>query len=245
MFPIRDTIPSHTRPHVTWALILVNVVVFLVQLSLSEPALEAFVFYFGMVPAAVAHADVAALRPSAGSLSFLSSMFVHGGLLHLIANMWTLWIFGDNVEDRMGHTRFLLFYLLCGLLAGGAHFLSDPASTVPTVGASGAIAGVLGAYFILFPRSRVLTLIPIFFYPLFIEIPAFVYLGFWFVGQLFSGSLATGGGGGIAWWAHVGGFVAGVVLFSLFLRRRLPPGPPTQALLQHPPPRSAWPRRRR
>ena len=236
MFPIRDTIPSHTRPHVTWALILANVAVFLLQLTLSEPALEAFVFYFGMVPAAIGQGGVLPLRPSAG---FLSSMFVHGGFFHLIANMWTLWIFGDNVEDRMGHLRFLVFYLLCGLLAGGAHFLSDPGSTVPTVGASGAIAGVLGAYFILFPRSRVLTLIPILFYPLFVEIPAFIYLGFWFASQIFSGSLAAGASGGIAWWAHVGGFVAGVVLFALFLRRRQPPGPPHHVLLRHPP-RSRW-----
>lgn len=242
MFPIRDTIPSHTRPHITWALILVNVAVFLVQFSLSQEAHEAFVFYFGMVPAAVAHGDLAVVRPSAGTMSFLSSMFVHGGLFHLLANMWTLWIFGDNVEDRMGHVRFLIFYLLCGLVAGGAHFLSDPASTVPTVGASGAIAGVLGAYFILFPKSRVLTLIPIIIYPLFIEIPAFVYLGFWFISQLVSGSMAAGGGG-IAWWAHVGGFVAGVVLFSVFLRRTLPSGQAEHLLLRQPP-QNRWPRPR-
>ena len=245
MFPIRDTIPSHTRPLVTWALILVNVVIFLRQAALPQPALEAFVFYFGMVPAAVAHTGIEALPPSAGPLTFVSSMFLHGGFLHLIANMWTLWIFGDNVEDRMGHSRFLAFYLLCGLLAGGAHFLSDPTSTVPTIGASGAIAGVLGAYFILYPRSRVLTLIPIFVYPLFIEIPAFVYLGFWFLTQLLSGSMTTGtAGGGIAWWAHVGGFAAGVALFWFFLRRRPSPGLPRHLLLTDPP-RSSWSRRRR
>ena len=244
MFPIRDTIPSYTRPHVTWALILVNGAVFMLQLTLSGPALEAFVFYFGMVPAAVVETDAIALRPSAGALSFLSSMFVHGGFFHLLANMWTLWIFGDNVEDRMGHTRFLFFYILCGLAAGGAHFISDPGSTVPTVGASGAIAGVLGAYFILFPKSRVLTLIPIVFYPLFIEIPAFIYLGFWFLSQVLSGSMATAGAGGIAWWAHVGGFIAGVVLFSAFLSGRFPRGPAEHVLLRQPP-QTRWPRQRR
>jgi membrane associated rhomboid family serine protease len=245
MLPIRDTIPSHTRPVVTWALILTNVAIFLRQAALPQPALEAFVFYFGMVPAALVNTGVEALPPSAGPLTFLSSMFLHGGFLHLIANMWTLWIFGDNVEDRMGHSRFLVFYILCGLLAGGAHLLSDPTSTVPTIGASGAIAGVLGAYFILFPRSRVLTLIPIFFYPLFVEIPAFVYLGFWFLSQVLSGSMTAGAtGGGIAWWAHIGGFLAGVALFWFFLRRRPSRGAARHLLLADPP-RSSWSRRRR
>jgi membrane associated rhomboid family serine protease len=243
VFPIRDTIPSRSAPLVTWALIVVNAIVFLYQLALPRPALESFIYYFGMVPAAMSASGASALPASAGLVSFVSSMFIHGGLLHLVANMWTLWIFGDNVEDRMGRGRFLAFYLSCGLAAGIAHWLSNPSSTTPTVGASGAIAGVLGAYFVLFPRSRVLTLVPILFYPLFIELPAFLYLGFWFLTQLVSGGMAAGSGG-IAWWAHIGGFIAGIVLFRPFLKRRALPEPSRHFVLRNPP-RARWPHRGR
>jgi hypothetical protein len=146
-------------------------------------------------------------------------MFLHGGFLHILGNMWSLHIFGDNVEDRMGSTRFLLFYLLCGWASGAAHLWSNWTSTVPTIGASGAIAGVMGAYLILFPKARIITLIPIFFIPYFIEIPAVVFLGIWFLFQFFYASLpGPEGGGGIAWWAHIGGFVFGMIAVKLFSR---------------------------
>jgi membrane associated rhomboid family serine protease len=154
---------------------------------------------------------------------FITSMFLHGGWLHIISNMWTLYIFGDNVEDRMGTMRFVMFYFLCGLAAGIVHILTNLSSTIPTVGASGAIAGVLGAYFLLFPTARVITLIPIFIFPLFVEIPAITYLIIWFISQLFSGVLSLGlpdDVGGIAWWAHVGGFVAGMMLHWVFVKGR-------------------------
>jgi len=154
---------------------------------------------------------------------FLTSMFLHGGWMHVIGNMWTLWIFGDNVEDRMGRLRFLSFYLLTGLAAGLTHWLTNADSTVPTVGASGAIAGVLGAYFVLFPFSRIIVMFPVFFLPFFFELPAATYLLFWFLSQVFAGTLAGLGPdnvGGVAWWAHVGGFVSGVVVHRLFLLPR-------------------------
>ena len=145
---------------------------------------------------------------------------MHGGWLHLLGNCWFLWIFADNVEDRLGHIRFLLFYLLCGLGAGILHFLFNAGSLLPAVGASGAISGILGAYFVLFPYSRVLTVIPIFFFWRIVELPAFVFLGLWFIFQFFSGLLSIGSSfaGGVAWWAHVGGFIIGILLLKFFLR---------------------------
>ncbi len=206
----------------TWALIAVNLLVFFYELTLPEVGLERLFYAFGVVPAQFSAPDWAlqAGRPSAGVLAFLTSMFLHGGLLHVLSNLWTLWIFGDNVEDRMGPWRFLAFYLLSGLLAGLVHLLTNLDSQVPTIGASGAIAGVLGAYMILYPHSRVVTLVPVFFWPLFFEIPAVFYLAFWFLAQVFSAASSASGGGGVAWWAHVGGFLAGLLLFRLFLRPR-------------------------
>jgi membrane associated rhomboid family serine protease len=150
-------------------------------------------------------------------------MFLHGGWMHFLGNMWTLYLFGDNVEDRMGPVRYLVFYLLSGLAAGLTHYLTDPGGTVPTIGASGAIAGVLGAYCLLFPLARVITLVPVFFFPFIFEVPAVFYLGIWFVSQLYSGTLALMSPQyyeGVAWWAHVGGFVAGMVLLPLFKKSR-------------------------
>jgi membrane associated rhomboid family serine protease len=224
VFPIRDTVPVRNAPVATWWLIVANSLVFLVELMLPPEALERFVYLFGLVPARFTHPEWAAGLgfPVDDYWPFLTSMFLHAGWLHVFSNMWTLWIFGDNVEDRMGAARFLIFYVLCGLAAGAVHWLTNPDSTLPTVGASGAVSGVTGAYFLLFPHSRVILLVPIFFLPFFFELPAVAYLAFWALSQVFSGALSLIGPrevGGIAWWAHVGGFVSGLALHPLFLRR--------------------------
>ena len=223
MLPIRDTIPARNTPFGTWLIIAINSAVFVVELMMPEPVLQAFFYYFGIVPARYTHPEWAVWvgLPLDDYWPFVTSMFLHGGWLHIIGNMWTLWIFGDHVEDRMGTMRYLIFYFICGLAAGLVHLFTNPDSTLPTVGASGAIAGVLGAYFLLFPKARVLTLIPLFFLPLFIEIPAITYLGFWVLSQVFSGVLSLGlpeDVGGVAFWAHVGGFVAGAALHWLFVK---------------------------
>jgi membrane associated rhomboid family serine protease len=153
---------------------------------------------------------------------FLTSMFLHGSGLHLLGNMWTLWIFGDNVEDRMGPGRFVVFYLSCGLIAGIVHVMTNPDSTLPTIGASGAIAGVMGAYFLLFPRAGIVVMFPLLFIPLFFELPAMTYLAWWALSQVLSGTLSLAAAesiGGIAWWAHVGGFIAGIFLQFFFVKR--------------------------
>jgi len=224
MIPISDTIPRRNPPIATWLLMIANGLVFLFELTLPQPALQQFFYLFGIVPARFTHPDWASWAgfPMDDYWPFLTSMFLHGGWLHIIGNMWTLWIFGDNVEDRMGPGRFTIFYLLCGLAAGFVHCLTNADSTLPTVGASGAIAGVMGAYFLLFPTSRVIVFLPVLFYPLFFELPAVTYLMVWALTQVFAGtlSLATGKDvGGVAFWAHVGGFVAGIVLQFLFVRR--------------------------
>jgi len=211
MIPIRDVIPSRTTPVVTIGLIVLNALVFLYQLSLGEFVNE-FILYFGLVPAAFSWVTV------------FTSMFLHGGLLHFGGNMLYLWIFGDNVEDRMGHGRYLTFYLLCGAAAALAQTAMNPDSVVPMVGASGAIAGIMGAYIVLYPRSRIVTLLPIFIFFQFIEVPAIFFLGIWFLLQFASGlgsiASATGGepAGGIAFWAHVAGFVAGMSGVIVFRR---------------------------
>lgn len=223
--PLQDTIPSRHPPIATRGLILANFLVFVMELSLPERGLERVFYLFGIVPARFTHPAWAEWLglPVDNYWPFLTSMFLHAGWFHLISNMWTLWIFGDNVEDRMGPVRFLLFYLLCGVAAGVVHVVFNRWSTVPTVGASGAIAGVMGAYFLLFPRSRVVVLMPLLFWPIFVEVPAVLYLGVWFASQFLNGAwalLGPGQVGGIAWWAHVGGFAAGMATFGLFLRRR-------------------------
>jgi membrane associated rhomboid family serine protease len=210
MIPLRDVIPSRTRPGVTITLIGINLLVFLVQATLPEADAQDFVFTFGLVPA----------RFSLVSLG--TSMFVHAGLGHFAGNMLFLWIFGDNVEDRLGHGRYLVFYLACGTVAALSQAALDPQSLVPMVGASGAIAGVMGAYLVLYPHSRVLMLFP--FPPILFELPALFFLVMWFVVQFLNGlgALTTVGAGdlsgGIAFWAHVTGFVAGLVLLR-WMRR--------------------------
>jgi rhomboid family protein len=225
MIPVRDTIPRRQVPVVTWSLIAVNVMVFLYELNLDPAELEALFYLFGIVPARYTHPAWAQAIgfPIDDYWPFVTSMFLHGGWAHIIGNMWSLWIFGDNVEDRMGRVRFLAFYLLTGLVAGVVHWLTNVDSTIPTVGASGALAGVLGAYFVLFPRSRIVAMFPVFFFPFFFEVPAVTYLLVWFVSQIIGGALAGLGPqdvGGVAFWAHVGGFAAGLVLHRLFLLPR-------------------------
>lgn len=205
--PLRDVIPSRTAPFVTIILILLNAGAFFVEQTLTEPDLHAVVMTYGLVPAYF----------SAGSL--LTSMFLHAGWLHFLGNMLYLWIFGDNIEDRVGHWRFLLFYLACGSAAAFGQIAASPDSLVPMVGASGAIAGVMGAYLVLFPHSRVLTLVWVILYVEVVEIPALFFLGFWFVMQLLSGVGSLGvRGGGIAFWAHAAGFLAGMALVSVLRR---------------------------
>lgn len=220
MLPLRDTIPSRTRPWVNYSLIALNTLVFIFELFLG-PNLNAFVRAYGFVPArffaslgAIFHVGPGPFIIECGTI--LSSMFMHGGFTHFLGNMLFLYIFGDNVEDRFGHGRYLIFYLLTGVAAALTQGILSPSSMVPMIGASGAISGVMGAYLKFFPHSRVLTLIPFFFFYQLAEIPAFIYLALWFILQFFQGSLSllagTAGAGGVAWFAHVGGFVTGLFL---------------------------------
>jgi membrane associated rhomboid family serine protease len=221
MIPIRDTIPSRNVPIMMLGLVVANGLIFWWERGLSPNQLEMVFHSLGLVPARLSAAGAELYAPG-GMLTLFTSQFLHGGWGHVIANMWTLYIFGDNVEDRTGPFRFLLFYLFCGTVAGLTHWLVHPESTLPTVGASGAVAGVLGAYFILYPRAGVVTLIPLLFWPVFIELPAVTFLFVWLVSQVFSGSIATlfpDVSFGIAFWAHVGGFGAGLIGHRLFLRR--------------------------
>src|SRR3954454_6703821 len=215
MIPLRDVIPSRTTPYITVTIIAINAVAWLYEVALPHESLNQFLTIYGVVPAYFAWPTL------------VTSMFLHGSWSHVIGNMWYLWIFGDNVEDRVGHGRFIVFYLLCGFVAALGQVAVDPSSTLPTIGASGAIAGVMGAYFVLYPHSRVLTLIPWIFLQI-VELPAIMLLGFWFLMQLFSaGTLAvtssTHGSGGVAFAAHVVGFVAGVGGVFLFKKRELDP----------------------
>jgi membrane associated rhomboid family serine protease len=225
MLPLRDENPTRRFPVVTIALIAVNVAGFFYQVSLPEQLRADLVARRGLVPAFVTlipRLGPEAVLPAASS--FLTSMFLHGDLLHLLGNMLFLWIFGDNVEDRLGRMRFLVFYLLCGLAAAATQIAALPDSRVPMIGASGAISGVLGAYMLLFPAARVLTLIPIFVFLQFVRLPAILLLGLWFLYQILHSLMAAPGGGGVAWFAHIGGFVTGLLLIALFLpRRRTPP----------------------
>src|SRR5712672_648970 len=225
MFPIGDSVPARSVPVATRALILINVVVFFFELGLSRDSVEQLFYLFGLVPKRFTDPDWAASMgfPIGTYWPILTHQFLHGGWLHIFANMWALWIFGDNVEDRMGPVRFTIFYLTCGTVAGLTQLLTNPDSTLPSVGASGAIAGVLGAYLIFFPTARLIVLFPILFFPFFFEVPAVLYLVLWFFINLFSGTAALAGPeqvGGIAWWAHVGGFAGGMLLCRLFVRRR-------------------------
>jgi len=215
MLPIRDTISSKNYPVVNTLIIAANVAVYLMQQTYGT-GIDRFVYTYGLVPARYSIPQIAAyFTVGQQFFSLVSFMFLHGGFWHLLGNMWSLYIFGDNVEDRLGPLRYLLFYLLCGLASGLSHLMLNLHSKAPTIGASGAIAGVMGAYFILYPRSKILTLIPIIIIPWFIEIPAFFFLGLWFVMQFINAAGSHLHGGGIAWWAHIGGFVFGILFLRL------------------------------
>ncbi len=225
MFPIHNTVPTRSMPLVTWGLIAANCVVFIFEASLDPLNFEWFVWRFALVPAR----DFALLTGDAGGpaatdyLRFVTNTFLHGGWLHLIVNMWTLWLFGLVVEDRLGHARYFWFYIGCGIVASLTHAMFNPDSELPALGASGAIAGVLGCFMRLFPLARVVVVVPIVFIPLFFQVPAFLFAGFWFLMQVLQGTaelLAPTTGGGVAWWAHIGGFVLGFVFAPILQQPR-------------------------
>ena len=215
MIPLYDNIRARQFPFINWLLILANAAVFWYELQLGEAPLQEFIFTWGLIPAE--------LMSHSGEewQTIFSSMFLHGGWFHLLSNMWVLYIFGDNIEDRVGSMRYLIFYLLCGIAAAFLQIYVMQGSSVPMIGASGAIAGVLGAYLVSFPGSRIASLVPIFFIFTIVEIPAILFLIFWFISQLYSGLFTMQGGSssGIAWWAHIGGFIFGLIMVSFFRRR--------------------------
>ncbi len=234
MIPLRDDIPSRTYPVVNVSLIVINALAFFYELTLGPRQLELFFREYAVIPVryfAGGYVDIFGVVHSYGItdlvIPIFTAMFLHGGWTHIGGNMLYLWIFGDNVEDRMGHGRYLVFYLLCGVAATVAHIITNPHSTVPSLGASGAIAGVLGAYFLLYPHARVITLIPIFFFIEFVPIPAVILLGWWFIQQFLYGTMslavASAQTGGVAWWAHIGGFVTGMILVHVFKRKEYGP----------------------
>ncbi|MGH7236225.1 MAG: rhomboid family intramembrane serine protease [Nitrospiraceae bacterium] len=226
MIPLHDDNPTQHTPVLTIAVIAACALVFLYQVSLPEESGQLFILRYGAIPAMV-FGQTAAVPPEVAALpafaSLITSMFLHGGWMHLIGNMLYLWIFGNNIEDVMGHARFAVFYLVSGTVAALSHALTDPSSAVPMVGASGAISGVLGAYLLLFPRAQVLVLVPLGMFTRMVYVPAGLVLGFWFVLQVLSGGMSLGsGGGGVAFFAHVGGFLAGMGLIGLFKRPEVP-----------------------
>jgi len=221
MIPYRDTVPLRYTPWMTWTLIAINFAVFIFNELQDPPALRTFQYLHGLVAARYVYPEWAAASgfPANDYTPFITSIFMHGSWLHVIMNMWLLWIFGDNIEDRMGSIRFLVFYLVCGVIAGLAHLYTNPDSVTPALGASGAIAGVMGAYYFLFPFARIV--IWVLFLPLFVEVPAIAFLGLWVLVQLYR--VTTGvhapseGANDVAWFGHLGGFVAGMALYRLFL----------------------------
>ncbi|NJA07435.1 rhomboid family intramembrane serine protease [Methylomonas sp. UP202] len=224
MIPIRDSIPCQTKPYVTWAVMAVCTAVYVAMLFMPDEVGQHFVYLYGMVPIRYSNPDWAYAfgLPPDHYLSFLTSLFLHGGFLHLLMNMVFLWIFADNIEDLMGHWRFLAFYLVSGLLATVTQWYFYPNIAIPVVGASGAIAGVLGAYFVRFPYATVVIMVPILFYPLFFQVPAIAFLGFWVivqVGDVFTAAMFDNVAVDSAWWAHLGGFAVGALLHPFFIEK--------------------------
>jgi len=217
VIPLRDTIQSKTYPVIRNIIIGVNILIFLWQMA-QGPGLTRILYLYGVVPIRYSDPGISAdFTFLQQVLPFLSYMFLHGGFLHLLGNMWFLYIFGDNVEEKLGPSRFLAFYILSGLASAFIHLVTNWRSPLPTIGASGAIAGVMGAYFLLFPRAKILTMIPIFFFPFLFELPAVFFLGYWALMQFLFASVSYGRAGGVAWWAHVGGFAFGLATVRLFL----------------------------
>ncbi len=213
MIPLRDNLTSRNHPVANYSIIALNIAVYLIQ----PYDADRFFYFYGLVPARYSVPHISSYFTLAEQFfALISFMFVHGSFWHLLGNMWSLFIFGDNIEDRLGSLRYLLFYFLCGIASGLFHMLLNIYSNIPTIGASGAIAGVMGAYFLLFPNSKILTLIPIIFIPFFVYIPAYFFLGIWLLIQFLSAAGTSGAAGGIAWWAHIGGFVAGMLFLKLF-----------------------------
>ena len=228
MIPLRDNIPSRRFPIVNVILIIANIIAFFYELSLGDH-LERYIFQYGIIPARFVNdiSNLGSVPIKNIIIPFFTAIFLHGGWYHILSNMLYLWIFGDNVEDRMGHFKYLIFYLFCGITSSLAHIITNLSSPIPTIGASGAISGVLGAYFIIFPEARIMTLLPFGFFLQIAAIPAFLFLGFWFISQTLNGiaSLAVRtyiNSGGVAWWAHIGGFVTGFVIGRKFRRRYRP-----------------------
>ncbi len=248
MIPLRDENPSHRTPVVTWTLIAVCVLVYLLQAADSS---DAITMKFGMVPARITHPDkIIVVRgmnqvqtplgpqmveverelpesPLPEWMTILSCVFLHGSVMHLLGNVWFLYIFGDNVEDRLGHVGYLIFYLGCGIAASVSQYVLDMESPVPTIGASGAIAGVMGAYLFMYPHARIVSLVPIAFFLQVVVIPAPIFLGIWFLIQLVQGTFSMGAtqAAGVAWWAHIGGFAAGAIVAMIFRRPQQPERP--------------------
>jgi membrane associated rhomboid family serine protease len=222
LIPLRDTIPSRSFPWVNWLLIIINIAIFLYEVvALSSAEVEQMIYRYGLIPDKIRLLSVTRFNDLSSAIirPFFTNMFLHGGWLHLISNVWILFIFGDNVEDRMGKARYFLFYISCGLLASLTHFILNRNSTLPAIGASGAISGVMAAYMIMFPKSTIVSLVPIIIIPIFLPIPAVIYIGIWFIGQLWSGTsslMLSGHATGIAFWAHIGGFIGGLFFCKWF-----------------------------
>jgi len=223
MIPLRDNVPRVTLPIAVSFIILINTLAFGFELLMDPRAKVELFHLFGVVPQRFADSAWAQWvgYPEASIIPFFTYMFLHSGWLHVIFNMWMLWIFGDNIEDVTGHVGFVFFYIACGLAAVGAHMLAETSSSVPVIGASGAVAGVMGAYLVLYPHGRVYTLFPILFIPVILRVPSVFFLGFWFLSQFFAGlfSVVNGAAQAVAWWAHVGGFVTGILLITIFRGR--------------------------
>ena len=218
MIPIRDTAPCYSKPLVTWGIMAACISIFIAMNLMPDETAVSLLNRYGMVP--IRYSGHYEDLPFDGYFSFISNLFLHASWIHLIVNMWFLWIFADNVEDRMGRLPFLIFYLLCGAFATLLQWYFDPLLAIPVIGASGAIAGVLAAYFFLYPLERVIVWVPLFFLPIVIHVPAIAFLGLWVLLQLHNATTAIifeGGTVNVAWWAHLGGFVAGSVLYRFFL----------------------------